>query len=92
MPKGRGRRDVEGEGPGRGWRRWVIFRPRSVLCSLLLNWKRHKLSNETLRTRSVEEASYKRPRTAPFHLYEIKSRIKSIGTESGSVVARDWER
>lgn len=56
-------REEEEQGRGRGM--WhgqevlVMFRHWSALCSLLLSWKRHELSNETLRTYSVKEVRHK---------------------------------
>lgn len=45
--KGKRKNRVEAEVWAVGRRCWVIFRQWSVLCSLLLSWKRHELSNET---------------------------------------------
>lgn len=57
--KGKRRNKVGGEVCGMGRRCWVVLKHWSVLCSLLLSWKRHELSNETLRTYSVKEVRHK---------------------------------
>ena len=46
----------------------------------------------TLKICQVKVSTYKSTNIVWFHIYEVPRVIKFIGTESGMVIPRDWEK